>query len=395
MPTTMRTAVLLNFIAPYRRPFLEQLQAQLGDLRILLSTPMEANREWKPDWGALDVIVQKTLTIATKLVRSSGIRQQVYLHLSLDTLPLLFRFNPELLISGEFGMRSLQAAVYRTLFRRCRLIIWATLSEHTEKDWGIVRRTLRRFILGCSDAVLVNGQSGARYIATLNSGIPVITMWQPASIVQFARSPINRDPASARRLIYSGRLIRLKGVLEAQAMIARWADCHPETTVEMIWAGDGDMRGALERTVVPANFQQVFCGNVDYDELARLYATSGALILPTMLDEWGLVVNEALASGIPVLGSVYSQAVEELVTDGSNGWLFDPLHPASLTRALDLLFTVSPDTLAEMRGCARRVGLAITPERAAEQLVIAVHALPQPARPWKSSSVSRRSKLAR
>ena len=50
----------------------------------------------------------------------------------------------------------------------------------------------------------------------------------------------------------------------------------------------------------------------------------GVLVFPTLADEWGLVVNEALAAGVPVLGSLYSQAVEELVRDGENGWTFRP-----------------------------------------------------------------------
>ena len=389
---TIRTALLMNFVAPYRRPLLEQLQARVGELRIFVSTTMEANRPWPPEWGALDVVVQQTLTIPAKLDRPSGIRQQLYLHFSIDTWPLLIRYDPELVISGELGMRSLQAAIFRVLRRKSRLVIWATLSEHTEKDWGSVRRALRRFILRRADAVVVNGQSGARYIATLNRNLPVIVMRQPAVVSLFSRCPSERSPQQARQLIYSGRLIQLKGVQEAQAEIAQWARAHPERLVEMIWVGDGDLRQALEQAPVPENFRQTFYGHVDQDVLAGHYGRSGALILPTMFDEWALVVNEALASSIPVLGSIYSQAVEELVEEGVNGWQFDPLRAGTLRAALDRFFAASLGELATMRAAARRTGLSVTPASAVEHLMAGVEALPMSAR--RRRFAQQRAKLA-
>jgi glycosyltransferase involved in cell wall biosynthesis len=119
---------------------------------------------------------------------------------------------------------------------------------------------------------------------------------------------------------------------------------------------------------------QTFTGHVGYPELAQLYSESGALLLPTLFDEWGLVVNEAMASGIPVLGSIYSQAVEELVEDGSTGWRFDPLQPGSFAAALDRFFGASLPELSEFRTRARARGMSITFETAASCLVRAIEA---------------------
>ena len=59
------------------------------------------------------------------------------------------------------------------------------------------------------------------------------------------------------------------------------------------------------------------------------------MLFPTLSDTWGLVVNEAMAMGLPVLGSVKSQAVTELIEDGVSGWWFDPTSPQDLERAVD------------------------------------------------------------
>lgn len=122
------------------------------------------------------------------------------------------------------------------------------------------------------------------------------------------------------------------------------------------------------RPSLPANLHQRFTGHLDYQTLAALYADSGALVLPTLFDEWGLVVNEALASGLPVLGSVLSQAVEELVRDGVTGWLFDPTRPDSLRRPLDCFLDAPEASLAAVRAAARRRGLAITVDDATDRI---------------------------
>lgn len=368
----LRVALLTNFVAPYRVALFEALASRLRHLRVFVSTPMEPDRAWSVQHGALDVTVQRTVTLRRRHRRPGGISQHLFIHLPLDTLPRLSWFAPDVVISGEMGARTLQAALYRRLCRRSRLIVWATLSEHTEKDWGRWRLALRRVILRTADAVIVNGQSGARYIEMVAPGTAAQVVNQALSTARFAATPLARAAGAARRLVYSGRLIAQKGVFELQRALVARAERHPWQNVEITWAGDGAARAALEAAVLPANLCQCFTGHLDYEALAALYAASGALVLPTLFDEWGLVVNEALASGLPVLGSVLSQAVEELVRDGVTGWLFDPTRPESLERALDCFLDAPEASLAAVRGAARRRGLAVTVADATDRITALV-----------------------
>ncbi|HLN22991.1 MAG TPA: glycosyltransferase family 4 protein [Patescibacteria group bacterium] len=371
----IKTALLMNFIAPYRVPLFEALRDRIGALRIFISTRMEADRPWVPDWHDLDVVVQKTLTAPVRFRHPGGFVQQLYLHFPYDTLPQLWRYSPDVVISGEFGLRSLQAALYRQLRPKSRLIVWATLSEHTEKNWGRARLALRRFILHSADGVIVNGASGARYVSGIGFHGPIFTMNQPIDVSRLAALPLARPPEDAHRLIYCGRLIGQKGVVEFQSELAAWARRHPERDIDMLWVGDGELRAELEDNSVPANLRQRFIGYVTYDALPEVYRSCGTLVLPSFFDEWGLVVNEAMASGLPVLGSIYSQAVEEMVIDDKTGWQFDPLQPATIARALDRFFASSDEALATMRASARTRALAITPESAAEQMRKAILSL--------------------
>ena len=219
--------------------------------------------------------------------------------------------------------------------------------------------------------MLVNGPSGKRYIGNLSPGTPTHVINQAVPAEPFAAVPLHRRPEDARRLVFSGRLIAQKGVFNLQQGLAKRAAQFPDARIDITWAGDGDARGALQAASLPPNLHQRFTGHLDYLQLASLYAVGGALVLPTLFDEWGLVVNEALTSGLPVLGSVFSQAVEVLVQDGVTGWLFDPTQPHSVQDGLHRFLTADEEQLAAMREAARRRALGVTVAGAADRIVAA------------------------
>jgi glycosyltransferase involved in cell wall biosynthesis len=369
----IRTALLTNFVAPYRLSLLEALEARVGDLKVFVSTLTEADRPWKPNSGSLNIVRQKTITFDRTRVVPGGFRQRLFIHFPYDTLTQLWRYSPRVVISGELGLRSLQAAVYRILVPRSRLIIWATLSEDTEKCWGISRQILRRIILRVADAVICNGASGSRYITSIGFPVDRISVVnQPVDVTMFASFPAARAPEDARRLVFSGRLIPQKAVVELQSALAFWALGNPTIQLELIWIGDGELRETLESAQLPSNFSQHFRGNQPYEMMPELYRRCGVLILPSLMDEWGLVVNEAMASGLIVLGSIYSQAVVEMISDGENGWLIDPLRPETIMDAMDQLFANSLERLEAMRINARARAQRITPSGAADALYSAI-----------------------
>src|ERR1035441_3133457 len=83
-----------------------------------------------------------------------------------------------------------------------------------------------------------------------------------------------------------------------------------------------------------------------YSDMPEVYQRAGVLVLPTLADTWALVVNEAMAAGLPILGSVYSQAVDEMVVDGVNGWRFRSDDAEDSYRALCRVMDCSDEQLA-------------------------------------------------
>jgi 1,2-diacylglycerol 3-alpha-glucosyltransferase len=98
-----------------------------------------------------------------------------------------------------------------------------------------------------------------------------------------------------------------------------------------------------------------FPGFRQIEELSRFYAHAGCFIHPAMEEPWGLVINEAMASGLPVLSSVNVGAAEELVDDGVNGWKFDPADTEALAALMLTLSTQRPESLEAMGAASRRI----------------------------------------
>ena len=365
--------LLTNYIPPYWLPRFQALGNEFGSFRVLESVPMPPERPWNVRRDGLTVETQRTLTFRRTRQHPYGFRNEIYIHLPYDTMVRLYRLKADVIISDEFGARTLQTSVYRLARPESRLIIWAALSEHTERGIGLFRQILRRALVPLADAVLVNGASGARYMKRLGVADQKIFVVPPATDQRrFSSVRLERQPGETRRLIYVGRLIELKGLVPFLVVLCNWCAAHPTSKVEFWLVGDGPERAMLEKVSLPPGLTLHFCGNIAYDGLPAFYSQAAILAFPTLAESWGLVVNEAMAAGLPVLGSVYSQAVEELVTDGMNGWTFRPNRSDEMYRALDRALAISPDDFQRMGSAARRAVEHLTPEFSANRIIDAI-----------------------
>jgi glycosyltransferase involved in cell wall biosynthesis len=243
------------------------------------------------------------------------------------------------------------------------------VSEITEQGRGRLRHGLRKRILRAAQAVVVNGQSGSRYVQRFGVepnrlfAVPYTTDLDPFLALSAARSAEFRH-----RLLYSGALSERKGLPEFLVHLRGWAERHPNRRVELDVAGDGPLRRQIAAMHLPSNIALWLLGHVAYDQLPQVYERAGLLVFPTLADEWGLVVTEAM----PVLGSIYSQAVDELVTDGENGWTFRPDHPSDARGALERALDTPVSTVNQMAEKARSRVRDLTPSAMADRMMAAI-----------------------
>lgn len=182
----------------------------------------------------------------------------------------------------------------------------------------------------------------------------------------------HRQRSPVEKLLYVGQLIQRKGLLQFTAALKRWAEANPNREIDLVFAGSGPLRETLQAQEIPPNLHFEFLGDVSYSDLPRVYGNAGVLVFPTLADTWGVVVNEAMAAGLPVLGSVYSQAVQKLVIDGRSGWTFRADRPDEINEAIQRCLGTPLEALQTMRKTARYAALDLTPDRVANMIQEAI-----------------------
>lgn len=139
--------------------------------------------------------------------------------------------------------------------------------------------------------------------------------------------------AARRRLLYSGRLIAVKRVDILLDAFMRIVEHRPDW--DLVIAGDGPLREELQRRVPRSAQDRVkWVGFLQFDDLVACYHCCDALVLPSEREPWALVINEAVAAGLPVVATEVVGAAVELVRQGVNGLLVPPRNVQALTAAL-------------------------------------------------------------
>lgn len=344
---------LTNILPPYRLAVFRLLSAHFRNFKILLSAKNESNRGWDVNTAGLNIEIQKNISLIGRNKHPSGFEENGTVHIPFDTLSFLYGIRPDVIISAEFGLRTLFSTFYKIFNSKVKLICYADLSIYTESGRGIIRLFVRKFILKFVDTVIVNGKAGERYIRdSLNyKGIVHAVPYPSDSVflnnfkVKNKISP-NSSNILSLQMIYVGQLIPRKGLIQFIDELSSYVE-NKEIYIKFVLVGEGELKQPIS-VMGCKNLDIVCAGNVDYEDLFNYYLESDLLVLPTLADTWALVVNEAMACGVPVLGSIYSQAVEELIEHGVNGWVYDPLKSGDLCGVLDQLVITDLEKLDEI-----------------------------------------------
>lgn len=105
-----------------------------------------------------------------------------------------------------------------------------------------------------------------------------------------------------------------------------------------LFVGSGDLQKILYEQVDKHNLQNIFFrGFVNQSSLPLYYAACDIFVLPSINEPWGLVINEVMSCGLPVVVANGIGAADDLVQDGVNGFTFEPLNPTDLADKLRLI----------------------------------------------------------
>ena len=254
----------------------------------------------------------------------------------------LGKLNPEvLLVPGYYTLPAIAAAVWAKLHRRTSVLMTESTAEDHARVWWkeAAKSSLIRLLF---DWAICGGKAHRRYLAQL--GFPSDRVASSYDVVDndfFCRKALElrqHQPSEfglpSRYFLYTGRLAPEKNV---EGLLAAWNDYrHGGGTWPLVLVGAGPSEPQLRAAAaaLPFSYDIHFAGHTAYGDLPKFYAFAGCFVLPSIREPWGLVVNEALASGLPVIVSNRCGCAEDLVQHGHNGFVFDPANPDRLAASL-------------------------------------------------------------
>ena len=286
--------------------------------------------------------------------------------------------KPDILIADGFFKWTTVSIPYKLIYN-VPLAICYERTFHTERNAQWYRTYYRRVVTRLTDAMCCSGRLCGEYTQWIGIDPARITyghMVADTNGLVGKASALSKESIEDLRkkwgiqgilILYVGRLIALKGVRQ---LLGAWAEFEAKHTnkATLMFVGDGDLSDELKTICRQRNFTGVsFVGTVDYDNIAKYYTASDVLIMPTLEDNWSLVVPEAMACGLPILCSKYNGCWPELVHDGINGWVFDPLKPDDILRVLESCIGHRKE-LKKMGEKSRQIVSHFSPENAAKSI---------------------------
>jgi glycosyltransferase involved in cell wall biosynthesis len=299
--------------------------------------------------------------------------------------------NPDVVAVNGWNNFGSLVAVNCCLRREIPMVVMSESSRQDEpRTWW--KEAIKRQIVGLYSAALVGGQHHVEYLAEL--GMPrerVFTGYDVVDNDYFGRRTAEirnakfelRDKRGLPEnyFLASARFIEKKNLstlIEAYAEYRRRSSAFAKATTnkeiaakvrwDLVLLGDGPLRETLKSKLSTLNLNEHvhLPGFESYDELPVYYALAKAFVHASTTEQWGLVVNEAIASGLPVIVSDRCGCVPELIN--GNGFTFDPTNEHELTARLLEMASLSDEERKRLGDNSYRIAANFAPERFGEGL---------------------------
>ncbi len=336
----MKIVIITNIPSPYRVDFFNYLMDNSGfEYHVVYASRNEGNREWKVDPSTLrnsTFLAAKTITIKKKT-------DNRYIHITTGVGGVLNKLNPDVVIASEYNITVLQALLWSKRNRK-KFVSWTDGTLNSEKNIGILQSLARKYVIRSSDAYI--GSSSASRQTQIAYGANPDKCFTSFLTVDIDKFRQKREKAAGNTIIFVGQLILRKGVdllfAALQKVRVEW---------RLIVVGNGpDLHKLMELAdQMGLGCKIEFCGFLPQEKLLEKYAQSDLFILPTREDCFGLVILEAMCSGLPLIVSKFADGAGDLVEDGKNGFIVDPYDSEQLAEKIEQVLI--DKEVAEQMGC--------------------------------------------
>ena len=260
----------------------------------------------------------------------------------------LEQIAPEVILCGGYNYIASWQAMAWARKRHVPFLAWVESTANDKRGrYALVEFLKRKFIANCS-AFVVPGKSSTEYVRDFDVPLENIFVAPNAVDIDFFSRSAEQARGEAicyrqrlqlpqRFFLYVGRLVEEKGVFDLLAAYRKLPE-DLRNEIGLVFVGNGRAKSVLMAQAAKLGDGTVkFPGFVQREDLPHYYALADACILPTYTDPWGLVVNEAMACGLPVIVSDAAGCARDLVEENWNGLLVRSQHPDELATALKMI----------------------------------------------------------
>ena len=313
----MRVLFLTNIPAPYRVDFFNELGKEC-DLTVLYErrTASDRDNRWISDTNK---------NFKSIFLKSVNIRQDA--GLSFEVIKFLNKNKFDIFVIGGYSTPTAMLAIQILKLKRISFLL--NVDGGFIKNDRKIAKLIKSYFIGSASWWLSTGESTNRYLVHYGADEANIFKYPFTSIKKSEILEKNISKENKLKLreelnitgenvaISVGQLIQRKGY---DLLIDAWS-CM-DNNWKLIIIGSGDDREKLEELIKNKNIKNIEL--VDFkvkNELRKYYESADLFILPTREDIWGLVINEAMAHGLPIITTDRCIAGKELVTNNKNGFV--------------------------------------------------------------------------
>ncbi len=280
--------------------------------------------------------------------------------------------NPSdlVVVVGYVGITNQIAMRYLTRKKR-PWVFWGEIPGFQSRGWlgTRLRELAQRSLKSTSGIAAVGSHAVCAYRDLLNkmnrSNVPVHNIPYHCDLSKYIEADEIRRRSSPQakrsiRFLYCGQLIKRKGVdllLEAFTRLV-----EEGRDISLTLAGEGPLRKEFESSLSPAVSEKVnFLGFRPVNDLPQIFAESDIFILPSRHDGWGVVVNQAIATGMPVIATNQVGAANDLVIPNENGFRIEAESSTAIYKAMNH-FASHPESIATFAERSREIAETVSLE---------------------------------
>jgi glycosyltransferase involved in cell wall biosynthesis len=318
-------------------------------------------------------------------VRDPGLYERILAGDDIMLRTALERISPDVVVCAGYSDREVHLAAGWAVRRGIPLVTCSD-SNFSDEPRTWMRERLKRMVVSTFDSGLVAGSRAHEYLGAL--GMEYERRFSPWDVVDNehfrAGAELARGDSGAirrkmglpeRYFLCVARFVPKKNIDRLLEAYARYAGGAGYSAWSLVLSGAGPLEANLKAAVAKAGLKDrvLFPGFLQYPDLPACYGLAGAFVLASTSDQWGLVVNEAMAAGLPVIVSSGCGCAPDLVREGENGFVIDPGDSPALSQALGQMATMEPAGRVQMGVRSMELIAGFTPARFAEALKRAVN----------------------